>query len=47
MFSVRHSACPVSPGCVVASTLLQSVTVKGEVGSFMAVVLFQCRQRRC
>src|SRR3954462_15571137 len=35
MSSVRHCACPVSPGWMVGSTLLQSVTVKGEVGSFI------------
>src|SRR5262249_11519316 len=39
MFSVRHSALPVSPGCSVGATWLQSVTVKGEVGSFIAMIL--------
>src|SRR5947209_717450 len=41
MLSVRHLASPVSPGCTVASTLLQSVTVKGEAGSCMVVSLDQ------
>lgn len=46
MSSVRHWACPVSPGWTVGSTLLQSVTVKGEVGSFMMVILGRRRQCR-
>jgi hypothetical protein len=35
--SVRHSASPVMPGCVVVGIRLQSVTVKGRVGIFMRV----------
>src|SRR5215203_1259277 len=34
---VRHTASPVSPGCRVASTLLQSVTVKPSSGIFIEI----------
>src|SRR5688572_22623112 len=32
---VRQSACPDTPGCGTAASLLQSVTVKGKAGIFM------------
>src|SRR4051812_14359144 len=37
MLRVRQIASPVSPGCVVAGCLLQSMTVKGRAGIFMRV----------
>jgi hypothetical protein len=40
MFTVRQTASPVSPGWVVGATRLQSVTVKGEFGSFIEMILF-------
>src|SRR5262249_214711 len=39
MLSVRQTASPVSPGCVVAGCLLQSVTVNGRAGIFMGISL--------
>src|SRR5215468_6378960 len=39
ILSVRQTASPVSPGCVVAGCLLQSVTVNGRAGIFMAISL--------
>ena len=39
MVKVRQIACPVSPGCTVAATVDQSVTVNGSGGIFMSGVL--------
>src|SRR5215510_2449990 len=39
ILSVRQTASPVSPRCVVAGCLLQSMTVNGRAGIFMAISL--------
>src|SRR5262245_34091376 len=45
ILSVRQTASPVSPRCVVAGCLLQSMTVNGRAGIFMGGISL-CRMAR-